>query len=92
LSAGETFRCALRGAGAAGYDWRWTIDGDASAIVVAVEPAAPSPASPRVGSVGLTLSIRAAHAGVAQLNLVLARPARSPAPPIESFGVAVTVS
>ncbi len=98
LRQGETFRCPLRGAGAAGYDWRWTIDGDPAAIAVAVEPSvpgptpAPSPNRPTVGSIGLILVVRGVHPGIARLNMVLARPARSIAPPLQSFSVAVTVS
>jgi predicted secreted protein len=89
LRQGETFRCPLRGAGAAGYDWRWTIDGDPAAIAVAVEP---SPNRPTVGSIGLILVVRGVHPGIARLNMVLARPARSSAPPLQSFSVAVTIS
>ena len=98
LRAGESARFQRRGAGAAGYDWRWTIEGDASAVTVAVDPSTPAPRpSPsseglRVGSVGLVLSLHGVRQGVARLTLELARPAKSRLPPLASFITTVTVS
>jgi len=96
LRAGQTARFALRGAGAAGFDWRWTIAGDAAAVVIAVEPSTPAPTAalppaPHIGSIGLVLLVRGVRPGAAQLHLVLARPPKSPLPPLETLTMAITV-
>lgn len=96
LVPGGEARIRLRGAGSAGYQWKWAIDGDAGVISVAVEaaspPPVPSPGVLRGCSVDQIVVVRGLRPGTVGLRLVLARPVKFSRPPLASHTVAVTVS
>ena len=96
LRVGEESRFRIGGTGSVGYQWTWTVGGDAETISVAIQPASgPPPVPPsgmlQSGSVDHVVVVRGLHAGVANLSLVLARPVPSSHDPLDSFTVVVTV-
>jgi hypothetical protein len=96
LHVGKESRFRIGGAGSVGYQWTWTVGGDADAISVAIQPASGPPPIPpsgmlQSGSVDHVVVVRGLHAGVANLSLVLARPVASSHGPLASFTVVVTV-
>lgn len=95
LRAGEQAAVPLSGAGSAGYQWTWRIEGDAEAVAVHLEsePAVlPSPGSePHGGSLGHLLNVTGLRAGSATIHLTLSRSFQPDRPPRSRHIVEVDV-
>lgn len=86
LRVGEEAVVPLSGAGSAGYQWSWQVEGNAEAVSIRLEsePAAPPPpgAEPRAGSRGHLLRITGRQAGRATIRLQLSRSFQPDRPPL----------
>jgi hypothetical protein len=95
LVSGQDARIRLGGAGSAGYQWTWSLDGDVDAITVAVEAAPPAAAPPEdslsSGSLDQIIVVRGARKGFTRLHLSLVRSFQPNRPPLYHYSIDVTV-
>ena len=101
LALGEEARVPIGGAGSAGYQWAWTLEGDAQVIAVSIEAdssSCPSPVSStspgsglRSGSVDHVAVVRGVRAGRARLHLALVRSFQPAHAPLIRHSIDVTV-
>ena len=95
LVPGQDARIRLGGAGSAGYQWTWNLDGDVDAITVAIESAPAAAAPPtgglRSGSLDQIIVVRGARKGFTRLYLSLVRSFQPDRPPLSRYSIDVTV-
>jgi len=92
LTAGEERSITLAGLGAAGYVWRWEIEGDPDVIAVSSERPEDVDQLPPGASADEVLTVRALRPGRGTLRLVQQRPWEKDAPPRAERGLEVTVT